>query len=143
MSVSITIDGANEIVIALDQLDSRATNLAPALNESALFMERETKLNFARQAAPDKTPWAKLKPSTLREKRGGGILVRTGALSGSIAAQPATANQVTVKSSGIKYGIFHQFGTRRMVARPFMGFAPRHIPMIKKIVERHLRSALQ
>lgn len=141
MSFSITLDGAYEIVIALDQLDSRAANLAPALNESALFMERETKLNFARQAAPDGTPWAKLKPATLREKRGGGILVRSGALSGSIAAQPATARQVTVKSSGIQYGIFHQFGRR--MARPFMGFAPRHPPKIRKIVERHLRGALQ
>ena len=130
----------SDAVSDLRQL-ARALKDKSYLKEAGLYMERETKINFARQSAPDGTPWAPLAPSTLARKRSGAILRETSALVNSIAARGPFQNTVRVGAT-MEYGVYHQFGTKRMPARPFLGIEPKHHEPIRKIVEAHLARAL-
>lgn len=84
-----------------------------------LMAERETKMNFAKEMSPDDAPWA-------ATKRGGSILRDTGTLAGGIAMTSASKDQAIVQSTaGAEYGIFHQVGTSKMTARPYIGIGDR------------------
>lgn len=134
ISLNIKDKGVQE---ALGTLGKKAEDLRRPMREAGMFMERELKLGFAKESDPDGAPWAPLKPSTLRQKRSGAILRETSALAGSIALQSVSSSNVRVGSSGVAYGIYHQTGTSKMVARKFIGIGDRHIPKIRKIFERH------
>lgn len=148
---------ANTTLKAVADLVGRARNWRPALNEAALYMERQTKLRFAREEAPDGTPWAPLATSTIRRKLSGKggkrrdgrgrflksgstkILVDTGILESGIAARPASDTQASVETTaGAEYGIWHQIGTKRMPARPYLGFSDEDVSAIDRIFKRHV-----
>lgn len=124
---------------ALEKLAKRIKNLQPAVFQAGLYMERETKLNFAKQADPDGNPWAPLKPSTLRRKRTRAILRETSTLAAGISLTSATKTQAIIQATaGSEYGIYHQTGTKKMAQRKFIGIGDRHIPKITKIFESYL-----
>ena len=128
---------AEALLAKLQAAPRKLHDLQKPFAEAGLYMERETKLNFLRQTSPDGKPWAQLKPSTLKRKKSGAILRETSALIGSIQFAGATNSGATV-IAGTDYGIYHQFGTRKMVARPFMGISPAHEQQIEKIFEDYL-----
>lgn len=145
---------------AISALHERARNYRPALNEAAAYMERQTKLRFAREEAPDGTPWAPLAESTVRRKLRGytyrkrrrvkipgkylsTILRETGVLASGIAARPASDTQASVETTaGAEYGIWHQLGTKRMPARPYLGFSSEDVTVVQQIFKRHLDGKL-
>jgi len=122
----------------LSKLAAQIKDMQGALDEAGLYMERETKLNFARQQSPDGAAWAGLAESTLRYKRTSAILRETGSLAASIQKQPASSTEVRI-TAGTEYGIFHQEGTSKMPARPFIGLNDRHEGEIMRIFERHIQ----
>lgn len=128
---------ADALLAKLEAAPKKLHDLQKPFTEAGLYMERQLKTNFARQAAPDGKPWAQLKPATLRRKKSRAILRETSALMGSVQFESATNTGATVVA-GAEYGIYHQFGTRKMAARPFMGFSPAHLPQIEKIFEAYL-----
>ncbi|MEM9267252.1 MAG: phage virion morphogenesis protein [Cyanobacteria bacterium P01_F01_bin.13] len=134
--MKITIRGnAKNSVLALVK---KAANLGQPVREATLYMERETKLNFARETDPDGKPWTGLAAATLRHKRTNAILRETGTLANSVAAQVSgTVGRVEV---GAEHGIWHQTGTRRMPQRRIIGISEaRHIPRIEQIFEEHFQ----
>lgn len=130
----------SDAIAGLHSAKAALENLKPALKEAGLYMERETRLNIARQTSPDGTPFAPLAASTLRTKKSGRILQETSAMVNSISTR-AAKKSVKVGTS-IGYAAYHQFGTRKMPARPFLGIEERHHEPIIKIVEDHLRKAI-
>jgi phage virion morphogenesis protein len=75
---------------------------------------------FAREGQP---PWPSLRPSTIRARarRGhwpGKILQETGRLAASITS--SWGRDEAVVGTSVVYGLYHQFGTRTMPARPFL-----------------------
>ncbi len=132
---------ADAVLAKLKDAAKKLDNLQKPLREAGLYMERETKLNFARQSSPEGAPWAALKASTLRRKKSGAILRETSALMGSVQFMGASNSEARV-GAGTAYGIYHQFGTRKMAARPFIGIASRHEPKIEQIFEQYLSELL-
>ena len=122
---------------ALQKLIAKTKDFRSALDEAGLYMERETKLNFAREQSPEGDAWAGLAESTLRYKRTSSILRETGSLVASIAKSAASSTEVRI-TAGTAYGIFHQEGTSKMPARPFIGLSDKHRQEITRIFERHL-----
>ena len=137
MTVKVKVEARVALKAVRDRA-RKAQTLNKPLRKSGLLEEREHKLNFARESDPDGAGWAPLAASTLRQKRGGGILKETGALSASIAMIGPSGNQVKVASQGVPYGIYHQTGTGKMPARKFMGIADRRIPKHQKIFADHM-----
>ncbi len=132
--VKITISGnaKDELTVLI----KKAASIDKPIREATLFMERETKLNFARETDPDGNPWSALSPSTLKYKRTNSILRETGTLANSVAGESnGTVGRVRISSD---YGIWHQTGTSRMPQRKIIGISEsRHIPKIEKIFESH------
>lgn len=118
-----------EVVITFDTSDADKVfgALAQASFRNRLLRavggiaERQTKQRFATKVSPDGVAWAPWSGSYARGKsqKGRGLLQRTGRLFGSIANFLA-GDSVEV-GSPVFYGKFHQFGTSKMVARPWLG----------------------
>lgn len=137
MVVTVKIEARAALKAVRDRAQ-KMKDLNKPLRKAGLYMERETKMNFARESDPDGGGWAPLAASTLAQKRGGGILKETGALSASIAMIGPSGDQVKVASRGVPYGIYHQTGTSKMPQRKFIGIGDRHIPRIVKMFEEHI-----
>lgn len=146
---------AESVLRIIAETEARTRDWRPALNEAALYMERETKENFLKQQDPDGNPWKPLAQSTIdsklrpKRKRKGkrigksntprAILRDTSTLVSGIAARPASDTQVSVETTaGSEYGIWHQLGTRRMPQRRYIGFSQRHIDRVQQILLSYL-----
>jgi phage virion morphogenesis protein len=119
-----------------DKVAKLLGNPGPALGQIGGYLERKAKLRFNSQTAPDGKNWAPLKPSTLRTKKTRAILRETSAMVNSIAFRVA-GDTVVVKPS-VDYALYHQVGTSKMVARPFMGFEPGDAEAISKILADYI-----
>lgn len=128
--IRVKITGnARDSILALVK---KAANIDQPIREATMFMERETKLNFARQTDPDGTPWSPLSPITRKTTRA--ILRETGALANSVAGE--SGGNVGRVRVGAEYGIYHQTGTSHMPQRKIIGISQtRHVPKIQKIFE--------
>ena len=97
----------------LEKLPSRVTREAAASITDQLHGQFDAGVNAYRQ------PWAPLKPSTIRRKRGDArILRRTDALSSEIAARPMSGAGIEIV--WLDYAEKHQTGTKWMVARKIL-----------------------
>lgn len=105
------------------------------------LVEGQTKRRFATKTSPDGSPWAALRPSTVARRRKGskGILTDTGRLMGSIS-HTSSAREAVV-GTNVAYAPFHQHGTRKMVARQFLGVGDRDMQEIKRAVEAWVAGA--
>lgn len=113
------------------------SDMSPLLEECGAYMERETKLNIAKGQTYQGAAFAPLAASTLRQKRSGRILQETGAMVSSVSSR-VSGNEARVGPS-VRHAIYHQFGTSKMPARPFVGVADRHHPKLQKIAQDYVR----
>lgn len=141
MAKSITVRvRASDVLARLAMAAEKLGNLSIPVSQSAEYMLKETKLNFAKESTPDGAGWAALAASTLAQKSGGKILVESGALLGSIAIQGAGSKQAFITSTGVAYAIYHAAGTSKMPARKFIGISGRHETRINQIFKRYVKS---
>ena len=94
-----------------------------AMTQAGNDLVRET---FDRSRAPDGRPWAPLKRGASKRRPGRRPLVKTGNLR-SWASHGVTTATATVWDTS-HYGAFHQFGTVRIPARPFL--PPGRLPLV-------------
>lgn len=121
---------------AIEEMLQKCRTLRKPVAESGRYMRDETKNNFSSQSDPDGAAWAGLRPSTLKQKKGGRILTRSGALAGSVRLR--SGGLTATVSVGTSYAQYHQNGTSKMVQRKVIGIGDRHIPKIKQFFEDHL-----
>ncbi|MDX2215517.1 MAG: phage virion morphogenesis protein [Oculatellaceae cyanobacterium bins.114] len=135
LRLSVKKMGNDELAKLLKKID----RLQVPMRQAGEYMERETKLNFARQSDPDGKPWAPLKPSTRKRKRGRAILRESSTLVGGISLTSVSNSSATIAATaGSEYGIYHSTGTSKMARRQFIGIGDRHIPKITQIFEKYL-----
>ena len=133
------IDVRANALRATDGLIARLRDPAPALNEVGAFLERKTKFRFAKQVDPSGNPWAPLAASTIANKRRRKapkeILRDTGTLDSSITF--TTGRDEVRSGTSLEYAEWLQKGTKRMPARPFLGFEAGDEAAIQKIFARY------
>ena len=82
--------------------------------------------NFVSEGHNSGRPWAQLKASTVR-RRGSAhpILVRSGRLRLGVSSARCEYknNQIEMTVADPEYAVYHQTGTRRMIARPPLGLS--------------------
>lgn len=93
------------------------------------------------------TQWPPVKPATQKQKKKGrtSTLIDTGTLFRSIRANDPTGETVEIVSDRF-YASFHQFGTKRMPARPFIpakGGADGGAAELTATAEKRVRSAME
>ena len=136
--IRITLD-SGFTQVQLDRAADRLTNLTPMFGAIGEYFLDRTRERFSSETAPDGTKWAPLAQATIKSKqrrqqggktRNGGSRARCNAAPNAILkdtfllrdtiAYKATSRDVAIGTPQ-KYGIFHQYGTARMPARPFLG----------------------
>ncbi len=135
--------------------DLARLDLSPALRECSLLAKSATLQNFQGQHDPEGTPWIPLKPQSRRrprdkraKKRGGRpmILVDSGILRASVNSGPQHVERITSTSmevgTAVDCGRWHMTGTRRMPARPFLGWTPQLVQQCEDVVADFLAKKL-
>lgn len=84
------------------------------------------------KTAPSGAAWAPLKPATIAKKGHSNILIDKRRLVGSVNFR-AGGLSTTVGTTPF-YGVFLQSGTRKMVARPFMGLSAANEREVESVV---------
>ena len=128
--VEIKVDDA-KLRKALDRIGERVNDLSPLMHDLSLYMRRSVMKNFDLEGRTEMGTghaWKPLAKRTIKErqeKKGKGfgrhpILELTGDLRRSISI--SHGRREARVSAGKEYGITHQFGTKRVPARPFLMF---------------------
>lgn len=136
---TVTLDQLGRYFAGLNG-DLRRVDFTPAWKIVRVLVLSETLQHFARGVTPDGTPWAPLKRPSKR--RGGksakplrdkGLLMAsvTGAGAGHVEELTKTA---FVFGTNLDYAGFHQFGTRRIPQREFLGLGLKTIDRVAGIV---------
>jgi phage gpG-like protein len=124
-----------------------AQNPRPVLQAAGLVVEARAKRAFDEPALRPAS-WRALKAATLRAKArknlSTAILKANGVLWRSIRITTLTNTIVRIGSDRF-YAKFHQLGTKRMPARPFLPFTAqgRLVPDARRRVESAMRRALE
>ena len=135
MPIKVSLKGKAGVQVG--KLKGKTKSLPRAIAKATTYMERSTKLNFAKQSDPDGKKWEGLKPSTLAQKKTNAILRETATLVNSISS--SSAGLIGQVSAGTEYGIYHQTGTSKMPQRKFLGISEsKDVPRIKEIISEHL-----
>ena len=121
VSTKITIQNLEATRRGLDRLEQRISNFAPFWRSVAIPVIKGKLRDIFWQEGPG---WAPLADSTLRSRLfpGNPILQQTGALMNSLVDNPIVrvSQDELVFGSNNPYAQFHEQGTRRMPARPFL-----------------------
>lgn len=109
---------------AIDRLLNANTDLSPLMVTLAGHLAATAERAFETESDPSfGTPWAALSPRYLARKLKAGFsrekLQRTGELKASIVAE--SGDDYAEVAVGAPYAIYHQLGTAKMPARPFLG----------------------
>lgn len=122
--------GLEEAQRRLEELASRGQDLTPVLKEIGDDEVTRTLLRFEHGKAPDGTPWKGL------QSREGQTLVDTGTLRSSITKQLLGSSTLLIYTD-VNYAGFHQFGTRHIPARPFLGVSDDLIQSTKELINAY------
>ena len=121
-------------------------DLTPAWARVAAFFFAQSQMSFVGSRSPAGAPWAPLKnPSAARGGARARPLRDTERLMRSFGAGAEHVERVTATSlvwgTAVPYAGFHQFGTRRIPARPFLGLTPAAAETVGRIVAAELAKA--
>ena len=138
MLVKVTVSGLKEL--AQKTAPFRTSAFAHSMvREGIGIVSRGIKERFDAEVDPNYRPWAPLKESTLKRKgERGKILVKSGRLRSSLHVVGINAFASKVVADD-KPGLFHEQGTSKMVARPFMGISEKDNQAIGNLLTRRLR----
>lgn len=125
MRFAVSTDGLDEALGTLRLLAAKGEDLTPLLDELGDDEVARVKLRFENSTAPDGTRWDEL------TSRDGQPLMDTGVLYGSITAQ-VHGNTLQV-GTATDYAHYHQFGTKHIPARPFLGVTDDLLTSIKEL----------
>jgi len=107
---------------------------ASSKNEIAKVLLEDNQQDWASERDPNTgSKWAPRKQPT----GGWPILRRTGAMQDRTRIKPKDSIGIFVAST-VSYGPFHQYGTNRMVARPWLGVPDRSLPRAAEIVGKSI-----
>ena len=131
--ISFDIRGRGFKPVNLDWWSSTQKQWAPVLL-------KDNKTYWGRQANPNNgRPWAPLSPKyrEWKQKRASGqpILKLTGEMQGTAKIVPQKSGFEVQTTS---YGRYHQFGTGRLVARPWVGVPQNSIKQLTTIAWKNI-----
>lgn len=153
-NINVSISG--DFADSLAGLTETISDLRPVLANIGEHMLRSTRERWDREISPSGIAWTPLRPSTIASKsrtqkgnktKSGQARSRTRAPATAILRESnllrdTIAYQVSGGNLRVgtpqAYGVFHQFGTRKMPAREFLGVGAEDEIEILEIVESFL-----
>ena len=140
-TVKITVSGLAETEKRMEDIASGAWKRGLLAIVGGLVQRQTVTRIRSEKTAPSGAAWAGWAKSTARRKRkGDGLMVETGRLMGSISA--SVAGDTAVIGTNVFYGAFHQEGTPKMLARPFLGLSKANEDEVTGAAERFIAARL-
>ena len=140
--LSIQVKGLTATVKYTELLQHRARDFRPYFNKTLVPMLTREIRSIFRERGPG---WPPLKPATIAEKKRLGYpldpLIRTGRYyreATNVRAAKITPGTLrhTIR---VPYAVYHEYGTRRMPARPVLGkVLPRILPELEKTMTKFI-----
>lgn len=126
----------------LARIGRRLGDTAPVMAAIGSLLEGSTRQRFADETAPDGNGWAALLPASQagKERNRGKILTEFGDLMRSITHHAGAA--AVVIGTDRHYGRYHQSGTGKMPARPFLGLSAEDRGGIDDILTQFMRGVV-
>lgn len=129
---------------AFQRLAAQGGNLRDAARKVAGVLKQEAEFAFEREQSPEGEAWKPLDEDyrVRRFEQGytGNKLHRTGMLIASVGVD--YGDTFAVIGAGEPYGQYHQLGTKKMPARPFIGLGQDGVDEIVDILQRELKKVL-
>lgn len=130
---------------AFRRLAELGENTTPVTRKVANVLWQESETAFNKEQTPDGKKWHALNENykKARHKAGytGNILQVSGSLVKSLDID--YGESFAVIGAAEPYGQYHQQGTTKMEARPFLGIGKDGIDEIHEIIKRELKNALE
>lgn len=124
-------------------------NLTPVWKQVRLLLIAATKENFVGQHTPDRTPWVPFRRTPSRRRGGPGskLLRDKGLLMASVTASGGghleeQTPQRFVFGTNLHYAGYHQFGTRRIPRRQFLGLGQKLLQDIDEAIGEFVEKKL-
>lgn len=130
MRFAVSTDGLDEVLGTLRLLAAKGEDLSPMLDELGEDEVTRVMLRFESGTAPNGVWWDEL------TSRDGQPLMDTGRLYNSIEAQVIGKHRLQV-GTATDYAHFHQFGTKHIPARPFLGVSDDLLASIKELTNAY------
>jgi len=156
-NITIDLDDA-ELRRTMAKLSAALADSTPAMRDLGERLLRSTRERFSQgqKRAPDGTPWARNRPSTIERKGRDNPLYKSGLLQGTLRYQVGAGGREVLVGSNRIYAAVQQFGNpqNRMYntpagnpapipARPFLGVSADDRQAVLRILQRHLSRALE
>jgi phage virion morphogenesis protein len=137
MTITVETRGFETAIFKINRFAEFSRNdLLSALAET---VRKQTLRRFVvTKTAPSGARWAPLK-NPGKNRGSGDILVDSGRLMGSISSK--VSGSTAEVGTNVFYGKFHQYGTRKMVARPFLGMNATDVAELRIVAERFIMMA--
>lgn len=136
--IRITAD-TGQVNAALTSIVGRLRNPKPMYASIGELLLRRTQARFKEERDPSGRPWSPLAPSTLERKRKQGrilkILQERGDMRGSLTYQADDRGVTVGYAEDSPKAEVHQFGSRRVPARPHLGLEPKDQDAILAIIQ--------
>lgn len=145
-----------DVLAMLARLQEAAIDLTPAFRDIGEYLIDSTRRRFAAGVAPDGTPWAPNRPSTLARKSGAQPLIGESKRLSREFSYQASADALEFGSS-LEYAATQQFGAAKgkfgktsrgapipfgdIPPRPYIGLAEEDSAAILAILGEHLTGA--
>ena len=130
MRFVVSTDGLDEALLKLRLLAAKGKDLTPLLDELGEDEVTRVMLRFESGTAPNGVWWDEL------TSRDGQPLMDTGRLYNSIEAQVIGKHRLQV-GTATDYAHFHQFGTKHIPARPFLGVSDDLLASIQELTHAY------
>ena len=130
MRFAVSTDGLDEALLKLRMLAAKGEDLSPLLDELGEDEVTRVMLRFESGTAPNGVWWDEL------TSRDGQPLMDTGRLYNSIEAQVIGKHRLQV-GTATDYAHYHQFGTKHIPARPFLGVSDDLLASIQELTHAY------
>ena len=127
---------AQRLVRKIEKIDYR-----PALIRCGDYQVRSTKQNFYNEKSPDGQRWKELSPLTIKKKGHSRILRERDEMINS-NVYFLEGNTLIIKNTD-KKAPFHQFGTKNIPKREFIGFSRTNIKRINEIFNKYYQEQIK
>lgn len=134
--------GVDEAISVLASVNE-SLNPTKILDEATAVLLARIRQRFLAEVDTDGKPWVPSLASKVRKAgRGGGTLFNTGRLFHSIQEY---AESLTTRYIGtdVPYGKYHQFGTRTLPRREFLGVSNDDMDVMTKVIVRRVQDAMK
>jgi phage virion morphogenesis protein len=136
----------SRILAKLNELLQKTGHVSPALRKIGETLKESTQKRFESTTAPDGTPWASNKPSTLEHKNGSRPLTDGGTLGDTIDYQLRGEDSLLIGSPAEQAAMMQFGGTKSefpnlwgdIEGRAFLGISDENETDILNILEHHL-----